>query len=678
LQFEVDRNEERSRLAKQLKIHVQSLALEKHASIYMMEDMLHKQDSQRLEKEEEEDNNNNKEYVLNSDESRPSMVELLQNAQLIAAEEAGDRHETECLEQTSELQALQGQLQVASDGDDTFLAFECRKLQEKGAGEITSSPPLKEDSDQCLQQLNSEKKLLVTQLDDSYQSQQEVLRENKQLAIEISKQQEERERQEERILQHEKEVVILRMQLQTSADKEIHLVSKLAECTKERADEKLMSVSKGKELQLQVQRLREENAELVVKASQLNQMLEEANSEKIGFVRDLEETVRNRQLRENEVAEEFETWREHIQSLETEKMKGLSLIEELNSQLQSLGKENAELATLSSESQQALKELWEENARLVAEVSNLAWEKQRQEGEKLDLMAGIQTVWEQLKAAHEREAFLSSELSEHLTNQVKEKAMFVTEVQELQQQLKKVGDENALAVSQSHETSQALQDLHLEKEHLVTEIASLVQENHRREEAIAEELITWKDQVQGLIAENLKSASVIEDLNQQLQKSGAEIKQLTIRVLEFSGSVNELHTENGRLASEVDKLEEIKERQEGERLELAAKLQAAWVEIQALGEHNSLLTSDLKALREERDKEKLKGSAEVQELGQQIQGLSEQNELLHSKVKDLTQRLEELCREKVCRIAVLLQKRGESCYSVPARVAVFGFFSFHC
>jgi len=645
-QFEVDRNEERSRLAKQLKIHVQSLALEKHASIYMMEDMLHKQDSQRLEKEEEEDNNNNKEYVLNSDESRPSMVELLQNAQLIAAEEAGDRHETECLEQTSELQALQGQLQVASDGDDTFLAFECRKLQEKGAGEITSSPPLKEDSDQCLQQLNSEKKLLVTQLDDSYQSQQEVLRENKQLAIEISKQQEERERQEERILQHEKEVVILRMQLQTSADKEIHLVSKLAECTKERADEKLMSVSKGKELQLQVQRLREENAELVVKASQLNQMLEEANSEKIGFVHDLEETVRNRQLRENEVAEEFETWREHIQSLETEKMKGLSLIEELNSQLQSLGKENAELATLSSESQQALKELWEENARLVAEVSNLAWEKQRQEGEKLDLMAGIQTVWEQLKAAHEREAFLSSELSEHLTNQVKEKAMFVTEVQELQQQLKKVGDENALAVSQSHETSQALQDLHLEKEHLVTEIASLVQENHRREEAIAEELITWKDQVQGLIAENLKSASVIEDLNQQLQKSGAEIKQLTIRVLEFSGSVNELHTENGRLASEVDKLEEIKERQEGERLELAAKLQAAWVEIQALGEHNSLLTSDLKALREERDKEKLKGSAEVQELGQQIQGLSEQNELLHSKVKDLTQRLEELCREK--------------------------------
>ncbi|CAK9879956.1 unnamed protein product [Sphagnum jensenii] len=643
-QFEVDRNEERSRLAKQLKIHVQSLALEKHASIYMMEDMLHKQDSQRLEKEEEEDNN--KEYVLNSDESRPSMVDLLSNAQLIAAEEAEDRHETECLEQTSELQALQGQLQVASSGDDTFLAFECRKLQEKGAGEITSSLPLMEDSDECLQQLNSEKKLLVTQLDDSYQSQQEVLRENRQLAIEINKQQEERERQEERILQHEKEVVTLHVQIQTSAEKEIHLVSKLAECTKERADEKLVSVSKGKELQLQVQRLREENAELVVKASQLNQMLEEANSEKIGFVRGLEEMVQNRQLRENEVAEEFETWREHIQSLETEKMKGLSLIEDLNSQLQSLGKENAELATLSSESQQALKELWEENARLVAEVSNLAWEKQRQEGEKLDLMAGIQTVWEQLKAAHEREAFLSSELSEHLKKQVKEKAMFATEVQELQQQLKKVSDENALSVSQSHETSQALQDLHLEKEHLVTEIASLVQEKHRREEAIAEELITWKEQVQGLIAENLKSTSVIEDLNQQLQKSGAEIKQLTIRVLEFSGSVNELHTENGRLASEVDKLEEIKERQEGERLELAAKLQAAWVEIQALGEHNSLLTSDLKALREERDKEKLKASAEVQELGQQIQGLTEQNELLHSTVKDLTQRLEELCREK--------------------------------
>jgi chromosome segregation ATPase len=204
-----------------------------------------------------------------------------------------------------------------------------------------------------------------------------------------------------------------------------------------------------------------------------------------------------------------------------------------------------------------------------------------------------------------------------------------------------------------------------------------VQEKHRREEAIAEELITWKEQVQGLIAENLKSTSVIEDLNQQLQKSGAEIKQLTIRVLEFSGSVNELHTENGRLASEVDKLEEIKERQEGERLELAAKLQAAWVEIQALGEHNSLLTSDLKALSEERDKEKLKASAEVQELGQQIQGLTEQNELLHSTVKDLTQRLEELCREKVCRIAVL-QKMGESCYSFPARVAVFGFFIFHC
>ncbi|CAM6032768.1 unnamed protein product [Sphagnum compactum] len=644
-QFEVDRNEERLRLAKQLKIHVQSLALEKHASIYMMEDMPHKQDSQRLEKEEEEDNNN-KEYVLNSDESRPSMVELLWNAQLIAAEEAGDRHETECLEQTSELQALQGQLQVASSGDDTFLAFECRKLQEKGAGEITSSLPLMEDSDECLQQLNSEKKLLVAQLDDSYQPLQEVLRENRQLAIEISKLQEERERQEERILQHEKEVVTLHVQTQTSAEKEIHLVSKLAECTKERADEKLVSVSKGKELQLEVQRLREENAELVVKASQLNQMLEDANSEKMGFVHGLEEMVRNRQLRENEVAEEFETWREHIQSLETEKMKGLSLIEDLNSQLQSLGKENAELATLSSESQQALKELWEENARLVAEVSNLAWEKQRQEGEKLDLMAGIQTVWEQLKAAHEREAFLSSELSEHLTNQVKEKAMFVTEVQELQQQLKKVGDENALAVSQSHETSQALQDLLLEKEHLVTEIASLVQEKHRREEAIAEELITWKEQVQGLIAENLKSTSVIEDLNQQLQKSGAEIKQLTIRVLEFNGSVNELHTENGRLASEVDKLEEIKERQEGERLELAAKLQAAWVEIQALGEHNSLLTSDLKALKEERDKEKLKASAEVQELGQQIQGLTEQNELLHSKVKDLTQRLEELCREK--------------------------------
>ncbi|CAM6010394.1 unnamed protein product [Sphagnum balticum] len=644
-QFEVDRNEERSRLAKQLKIHVQSLALEKHASIYMMEDMLHKQDSQRLEKEEEE-NNNKKEYVLNSDESRLSMVEPLWNARHIAAEEAGDRHETEYLEQTSELQALKGQLQVASSGDDTFLAFECRKLQEKGAGEVTSSLPLMEDSDESLQQLNSEKKLLVTQSDDSYQSQQEVLRENRQLAIEINKQQEERERQEERILQNEKEVVTLHVQIQTSAEKEIHLVSKLAECTKERADEKLVSVSKGKELQLQVQRLREENAELVVKASQLNKMLEEANSEKIVYVRDLEEMVRNRQLRENEVAEEFETWREHIQSLETEKMKGLSLIEDLNSQLQSLGKENAELATLSSESQQALKELWEENARLVAEVSNLAWEKQRQEGEKLDLMAGIQTVWEQLKAAHEREAFLSSELSEHLTNQVKEKAMFVTEVQELQQQLKKVGDENALSVSQSHETSQALQDLHLEKEHLVTEIASLVQEKHRREEAIAEELITWKEQVQGLIAENLKSTSVIEDLNQQLQKSGAEIKQLTIRVLEFSGSVNELHTENGRLASEVDKLEEIKERQEGERLELAAKLQAAWVEIQALGEHNSLLTSDLKALREESGKEKLKASAEVQELGQQIQGLTEQNELLHSTVKDMTQRLEELCREK--------------------------------
>jgi chromosome segregation ATPase len=103
----------------------------------------------------------------------------------------------------------------------------------------------------------------------------------------------------------------------------------------------------------------------------------------------------------------------------------------------------------------------------------------------------------------------------------------------------------------------------------------------------------------------------------------------------------------GWLVGEVDKLEGVKERQESERLELAADLQAAWDQIHAVREREANLTTELIDVKDQQIEEKLRFDGLVQKLNVQLRELEEQKSQSEATIKELSTRLNELQNEQV-------------------------------
>ncbi|CAM6006614.1 unnamed protein product [Sphagnum balticum] len=135
-----------------------------------------------------------------------------------------------------------------------------------------------------------------------------------------------------------------------------------------------------------------------------------------------------------------------------------------------------------------------ENARLKKEIGKLEAEKDRQEGERLELVAGLQTVWEKLQAANE-----------HGQGAIRKKRFLNLCLREKQGKRRLLGEK-----------------------------------------------VTWKEQLEAeksklqSESENLKSVS--EDLNEQLQRSGEEIGQLGMRSAELSKMLEEATGRKGTVS----------------------------------------------------------------------------------------------------------------------------------
>jgi len=496
-----------------------------------------------------------------------------------------------------------------------------------------------EKSHERLQRLEEENKRLVTSNDECGQSLKDALQEIMLLANELAKLEQEKDLQMGRTLQQAAALQKAQEQLQAASERDVCLVSELKELDAERAELQF----KVREMQVQVQDLSADNVHVVAEVRRLDQKLEAVTSEKRGLASQVDQLLQDRQRRDVEVAEELGTWKEHVRNLESEKLEFLSSAEALNQQIWRLGDEKKKLI---NESNQSLQELWGENARLKKEIGKLEAEKDRQEGERLELVAGLQTVWEKLQAANERETFLTKEVTGLQGWRDAELTGFVAKIQELQQQLQELTEKYDFVVTQSLETSRMLDELQMDKVQLGKKVSELVLERETREEEIAREKVTWKEQLEAeksklqSESENLKSVS--EDLNEQLQRSGEEIRQLGMRSAELSKMLEELQEEKARLVGELDKLEEVKEQQEGERLELAAKLQVAWNQLSEVRDSETHLTSELQILREERETERLKSAAEVQDLECQLHQVQEDKGQLLIRVQELTQTLEML------------------------------------
>jgi len=501
-----------------------------------------------------------------------------------------------------------------------------------------------EKSHERLQRLEEENKRLVTSNDECGQSLKDALQEIMLLANELAKLEQEKDLQMGRTLQQAAALQKAQEQLQAASERDVCLVSELKELDAERAELQF----KVREMQVQVQDLSADNVHVVAEVRRLDQKLEAVTSEKRGLASQVDQLLQDRQRRDVEVAEELGTWKEHVRNLESEKLEFLSSAEALNQQIWRLGDEKKKLI---NESNQSLQELWGENARLKKEIGKLEAEKDRQEGERLELVAGLQTVWEKLQAANERETFLTKEVTGLQGWRDAELTGFVAKIQELQQQLQELTEKYDFVVTQSLETSRMLDELQMDKVQLGKKVSELVLERETREEEIAREKVTWKEQLEAeksklqSESENLKSVS--EDLNEQLQRSGEEIRQLGMRSAELSKMLEELQEEKARLVGELDKLEEVKEQQEGERLELAAKLQVAWNQLSEVRDSETHLTSELQILREERETERLKSAAEVQDLECQLHQVQEDKGQLLIRVQELTQTLEMLHDAKV-------------------------------
>ncbi len=501
-----------------------------------------------------------------------------------------------------------------------------------------------EKSHERLQRLEEENKRLVTSNDECGQSLKDALQEIMLLANELAKLEQEKDLQMERTLQQAAALQKAQEQLQAASEHDVCLVSELKELDAERAELQF----KVQEMQMQVQDLSADNVHVAAEVRQLDQKLEAVASEKRGLACQVDQLVQDRQRRDVEVAEELGTWKEHVRNLESEKLEFLSSAEALNQQIWRLGDEKKKLI---NESNQSLQELWGENARLKKEIGKLDAEKDRQEGERLELVAGLQTMWEKLQAANERETFLMKELTGLQGWRDAELTGFVAKIQELQQQLQELTEKYEFVVTQSLETSRMLDELQMDKVQLGKKVSELVLERETREEEIAREKVTWKEQLEAeksklqSESENLKSVS--EDLTEQLQRSGEEIRQLGMRSAELSKMLEELQEEKAQLVGELDKLEEVKEQQEGERLELAAKLQVAWNQLSEVRDSETHLTSELQIHREERETERLKSAAEVQDLECQLHQVQEDKGQLLTRVQELTQTLEMLRDAKV-------------------------------
>jgi chromosome segregation ATPase len=564
----------------------------------------------------------------------------------------------------SRLQAAEQLLKVHSDENEQLRNQLETILQEQKMREVEISSELRtwkehadsleveklrnlsviEESYQHLQRLEEENKELATSSGECAQSLQAALQEITQLANEVDKLEHEKDLQIGKTWVQAAELQKAQEQLQAASERDICHGSELKELDVERVELQ----SKVQELQLQLHGLNDENVHVVAELRELGQKLETLAAEKKLLATNVDQLVEERQKREAEIAEELATWKEHVQNLEAEKMEFLSSAEDLNQQIWRLGEDKKKLI---HESNQSLQELWGENARLKKEIGKLEAEKDRHDGERLELVAGLQTVWEKLQAANERETFLTKEVTGLQGWRDAELTGYVAKVRELEQQLQELGEKSDVAVAKSLETSHKLDELQMDNVKLKNEVSELVQERGRREEEMAREQATWKEKFEAersnlqLENENLKSVS--EDLHKQLERSGEEIKQWGMKSAEFSLMLEELQEEKTRLVGELDKLEEVKERQEGERLELAADLQKAWNHLQEVGTSESNLTSELQVLREDTEKERVKFAGEVQDLQQQLQKLREDNHQLLIRVQGLMQTLEELHDAKV-------------------------------
>ena len=409
------------------------------------------------------------------------------------------------------------------------------------------------------------------------------------------------------------------------------------------------------ELHLHVQGLREENTHVVTKASKLDQDVEELKSDKLRLSSDLERLVQERERKEEELETELRTCREHVQSLEAEKLASVTLVDNLIAQVRELEEDNRQLTALSNEASQSVQHLWEENIRLI---NRLEQEKHLHEGERMELVAGIQTVREQLHAANEREALLVADLRGLHERRDAEEVLFGQRVKDLELKLEVSEEDKSDVISKSEEisqvleslkqeTSQTLQDLRDEKDQLVQKVSALVNLKEETEQAISVKQFSWETQVRDLESEKSAVMFMAEDLERQLHASREEVKDLKEKVEKSNQLILELRDEITRLSGEIDKLEEVKERQEGERLELAAELQAAWDQIHSVRSSESNLATELNELKELRNEEKLSSDEQVQELRQQLQELEERSSEAGSKVEQLSKRLNELRKEQV-------------------------------
>ncbi|CAM6033022.1 unnamed protein product, partial [Sphagnum compactum] len=310
--------------------------------------------------------------------------------------------------------------------------------------------------------------------------------------------------------------------------------------------------SKVQELQLQLHGLNDENVYVVAELRELGKKLEALAAEKKLLATNVDQLVEERQKREAEIAEELATWKEHVQNLEAEKMEFLSSAEDLNQQIWRLGEDKKKLI---NESNQSLQELWGENATLKKEIGKLEAEKDRHDGERLELVAGLQTVWEKLQAANERETFLTKEVTGLQGWRDAELTGYVAKVRELEQQLQELGEKSDVAVAKSLETSHKLDELEMDNVKLKNEVSELEGErlelaadlqkawNRLQEVGTSESNLTSELQAlrEDTEKERVKFAGEVQDLQQQLQKLREDNHQLLIRVQGLMQTLEELH-----------------------------------------------------------------------------------------------------------------------------------------
>ena len=525
-----------------------------------------------------------------------------------------------------------------------------------------------------LEAVESEKLRLLALIGESNTNLWRLEQEKLLLATRFDGLEQEKQSAEHKVSDLSRELEIAHETLKFSEDRERVLVLKLEVMNKEKVEETVEHARSLQELHLQLQSLREENTHVVIKASKLDQRVEELESEKVRLGGDLERLVQERWKMEEDLQFELRTLREHAQRLEVEKLDSVTSIGNLNSQLRRLRDDSEMLTGLVNDANQSIQHLLEEKMQLVEVINNLEQEKHIQEGEKMELAEGLRAVWEQLQAANSREVILTSEFRELSERRDYEEAMFSRTVNELEQEMRAINVERTdlsskfLETSKTletlrEETSQTLKELQGEKAQLFNELAELVKKKQEFEEEIARDLLTWESQVRGLESEKAVSQSEIVELMKKVEKLQDEIQDLTDRELKSTQLIQELCGEKFRLVGEVDKLEGVKERQESERLELAADLQAAWDQIHAVRESEANLTTELIDVKDQQIEEKLRFDGLVQKLNVQLRELEEQKSQSEATIKELSTRLNELQNEQVnayC-LGYFLQSLRPSC-----------------